>query len=124
MLALFGLYFSSSSYAADFTLDGPTSGVINVASEPFVITTGGGFNGNIRVTIEGGGLNTTQAFNFNRSDLSQSFTITPTALGTVTIVARSETGNPQSNTHYYIVGSPTPTPVSYTHLTLPTKRIV
>ena len=80
VLALFGLYFSSSSYAADFTLDGPTSGVINVESEPFVITTGGGFSGNIRVTIDGGGLNTTKAFNFKRDDLSQSFTITPTAL--------------------------------------------
>ena len=106
-----GTWTSTTSFAADFQFSGPAAGYVNVESAVFTVTTGGGFNGNIRVQIEGAGLDATEVLNFKGSDLLQSFTITPTQIGTVTLTARSQTGNPQENAITYVVGSgPTPTP--------------
>ena len=87
----------NSSFAADFQFAGPSSGFVNVASTDFTITTGGGFSGNIRVEIIGAGLDTTEMFNFSKSEVSKSFKITPLETGTVILTPHSQTGNPQQN---------------------------
>ncbi len=70
-----GTWTSTTSFAADFQFSGPAAGYVNVESAVFTVTTGGGFNGNIRVQIEGAGLDATEVLNFKGSDLLQSFTI-------------------------------------------------
>ena len=80
---------TNPSFAADFQFTGPNSGHVNTESAQFTVTTGGGFNGNIRVQILGAGIDTTKSLNFSGTDVSQSFTITPTQLGTVTLTAHS-----------------------------------
>ena len=71
--------------ATGYTLTGPSSGVVNVASSNFTISPSGTYNGTITITPSGGGLSTPIVKTFSNSSTPQTFTITPTSSGTVTL---------------------------------------
>jgi hypothetical protein len=98
--------------ATTFTFTGPTTGSINAASTNFTVTPNNPYSGTITLTPSGGGLSTPIALVFSNSAVPQTFTITPTAVGTVTLTP-SNTGpltNP-SNLSYTVTavvpGAPT-----------------
>ncbi|NDD60112.1 MAG: hypothetical protein EB011_02260, partial [Actinobacteria bacterium] len=83
---------TTSSHAVGIDLSGPISGAINEKSSEFSLTVDKDFNGQVRVEILGGGLDYVLRVDFNKGDLFRTFTITPTALGSVTLVANPEGG--------------------------------
>ena len=103
-----------SSHAVGIDLSGPISGAINEKSSEFSLTVDKDFNGQVRVEILGGGLDYVLRVDFNKGDLFRTFTITPTALGSVTLVANPEGGPKIDKTWIYTVGTPTPTPTPTT----------
>jgi hypothetical protein len=80
-----GLFFNTTGPASSFTLTGPSGGALNTASTNFTVTPNGTYNGAITITPSGGGLSTPITLTFNNSAASQTFTITPTAVGPVTL---------------------------------------
>jgi hypothetical protein len=111
---------SPSSYSANpavpsatrLILTGPTGGLANVASRTFAITPDGSASCTATVTITGGGLSTTVTKTFSSSNTPQTFTITPTAAGVVSLT-------PSNN------GSLANSPAwNYTVATVPTHREV
>jgi hypothetical protein len=81
--------------AVSYTLTGPTGGLLNNASTNFSVTPNAAYTGTITVGVSGGGLTTTVTKNFSNSATAQTFTITPTAVGPVTL---TPTSNPQLGT--------------------------
>ncbi len=75
----------SSVAASSYTLTGPSSGAVNTASTTFTVTPNGVYSGTITITPSGGGLATPIVLTFSNSAASQTFTITPTQIGTVTL---------------------------------------
>ena len=98
--------------AVDPTFTGPTQGPINEASTDFTISVDKPFNGNFHVDVSGGGLNEKLTFDFSKDTTSASFTITPSEVGTVTLLANADGGPKIEKALYYNVVSPTPTPTA------------
>ncbi len=71
--------------AANYTLTGPTGGALNTASSNFTVTPNGPYTGSITITPSGGGVSTPVVLSFSNTSSPQTFTITPTALGPVTL---------------------------------------
>jgi len=72
--------------ATSYTFTGPNSGAVSTNSSNFTITpVGGGYNGTISIAVSGGGLSSTITKTFTNSSAAQTFTITPTGVGTVTL---------------------------------------
>ena len=84
-----GLYLFLNNWAGtatNFTVTGPSSGYVNQESTDFTLTPNGTFTGSVRISASGGGLDVTYPpLYFNNSSTPQTFTITPTAVGEVTI---------------------------------------
>ncbi len=94
------IYLSYPVFCTGYTFTGPTSGSKNAASTNFTITptgpTGCTYNGTISVAVSGGGLSSTVSKTFTASGSAQTFTITPTAAGDVTL---TPTSSPQLGTN-------------------------
>ena len=72
--------------ATSYTFTGPNSGAVSTNSSNFTITpVGGGYNGTISIAVSGGGLSTTITKTFANSSSAQTFIVTPTGVGTVTL---------------------------------------
>lgn len=70
-----------------FTLTGPSSGLVNSASTSFTVTPDNLYTGTVTITPSGGGLSTPIVLTFTDSVTPQTFTITPTSAGVVTLTA-------------------------------------
>ncbi len=101
--------------ATTFSLTGPSpaSGAKNVTSANYIVTPNGPYTGSVTITPSGGGLSTPIVLNFSNSSAPQTFTITPTAYGTVTLTPTNSGGltNPAaltygSNTSVVSIGAP------------------
>jgi len=92
-------YFS----AATFMLSAPTpaSGLINFASGNFTVVPNGTYTGTVTITPSGGGLSTPVTLTFIGSRAAQTFSVTPTAAGTVTLTSANNggLGNPSPVTY-------------------------
>jgi hypothetical protein len=90
-VVLSGLFFGTPGAATTYTFTGPTGGALNTASSNFTVTPNGSYNGSITVTPSGGGLSTPIVLTYSNSAAPQTFTITPTAVGPVTLTPNSST---------------------------------
>jgi len=86
-----GLFFGTPGAATTYTFTGPTGGALNTASSNFTVTPNGSYNGSITVTPSGGGLSTPIVLTYSNSAAPQTFTITPTAVGPVTLTPNNST---------------------------------
>lgn len=75
----------SAPAATGYTLTGPSSGTVGVASSNFTVQPNGVYSGTITITPSGGGLSTPIVKTFSASSAPQTFTITPTSPGAVTL---------------------------------------
>ena len=99
---------------ASYTLSGPSSGAINTPAT-FTYTPNFTANETVTITISGGGLNTTKSLTFTNSSTAQTFPITPTAAGTVTLTASSPSIGitvDANSLSYTVYAAPTVTGVS------------
>jgi lysophospholipase L1-like esterase len=67
------------------TFTGPSSGSVNSASTNFTITPDNLYTGTVTITPSGGGLSTPTVLVFSNSATPQTFTITPTDSGVITL---------------------------------------
>ena len=95
--------------ASGFTFTGPASGAINSASGNFTVTPNAPFTGTITITPSGGGLSATIGLTFDASTTAQTFTITPTAVGPVTLTPANSGSLPNPGTLSYATPSSAPT---------------
>jgi len=91
-----------------YTLTGPSTGSINVESTNFSVVPNGTYTGTVTATIAGGGLSQTKTLTFASSATPETFTVTPTHLGSVriTLVASPALGSDTSTT-YVVTTAPT-----------------
>ena len=84
-----------------YTFTGPSSGTVGLASSNFTLTPTGSYSGTITVTLSGGGLSGTIVKTWSNSSAPQTFTITPTSVGTVTLTPSNSGGltNPASKSY-------------------------
>ena len=94
-------YTVNPTTASTYTFSGPTSGSVNALSSNFTITPNGVYSGVITVEASGGGLNTSIPLTFSNSSAAQTFSITPSAIGTVILTATSapKLSNPASRSY-------------------------
>lgn len=90
--------------ATAFTVTGPSSGSVSVASTNFTITPNGLYTGTITMTPSGGGLSTPVVKTFTNSSAPQTFTIDPTSSGTVTLVFTNSGGLTDPSNLSYVAG--------------------
>ena len=69
----------------NYSFTGPTGGGVNAASSNFTVTPNALYTGTITITPSGGGLSTPVVLTFTNSSTPQTFTITATAAGPVTL---------------------------------------
>ena len=91
---------------SSFKIDGPASGSIGVASLNFTVTPNSVYTGTVTVTPNGGGLSTPIVLTFSNSMVGQTFTITPSLLGIVNLVATNGGGLTNPATSSYTVTVP------------------
>ena len=126
-VAAFLLGFPTQAAQASFT--GPSQGIVNSDSAPFTVTVDNEFNGNFHIDVKGGGLNYRVVLAFDRPNETLNFTIRPTQIGVVTLVANPSSGARLDRTLLYnaiasVDPTPTPTPtVSPTPSTSPTPTV-
>jgi len=97
--------------ATSYTFTGPNSGAVSTGSTNFAIApVGGGYNGTISIAVSGGGLSSTITKTFTNSSAAQTFTITPTGVGTVTL---TPTASPSLGTN----------PVALSYISTPAKSL-
>ena len=90
-VVLSGLFFGTPGAATTYTFTGPSGGALNTASSNFTVTPNGNYNGSISVTPSGGGLSAPIVLTYSNSAAPQTFTITPTAVGPVTLTPNNST---------------------------------
>jgi hypothetical protein len=78
---------ASAPTATAFTVNGPSWGMVNTTSFNFSVAPNGKFTGQITITPTGGGLSTPIVLTFANSSNPQTFSIDPSAVGTVTLAA-------------------------------------
>ena len=85
------------------------SNALNTASSNFTVAPNGVYNGTITITPSGGGLSTPTVLTFSNSSASQAFTVTPTAVGPVTLTPSNSGSltNPAALTYATPPGAPT-----------------
>ena len=98
-----------SVVASSYTLTGPTGGALNTASSNFTVTPNGTYSGTITITPSGGGLSTPIVLTYSNSAASQTFTITPTAVGPVKLTPSNSGSltNPSALSYATPPGAPT-----------------
>ena len=116
---LLGMYLISPTNAANATFSGPAEGPVNKESMPFKIVLDQQFAGNFHVDVSGAGLDYRISVNFDKSSNSQAFTILPTQVGEVRLIANPSGGPRIDRTLTYRVTngidpSPSPTPTTTT----------
>ena len=89
---------------------GPSQGIVNVESSVFSITFPRDTNGSFHVKIFGGGLDERKSVRRDRDTDTYFFTITPTQIGLVTLIANPDSGPKIDKTLFYNVLTPTPSP--------------
>jgi hypothetical protein len=89
--------------ATSYTLTGPSSGMLGAASTNFTVSPNGTFTGTITITPSGGGLSSPITLTFSGSSTPQTFTITPTAAGTVTLTPTNSGGLTNPSAPIYAV---------------------
>jgi hypothetical protein len=99
---------SPPATAFTFTAPSPASGCIYTASGGFTVTPNNPYSGTITITPGGCGLASPIVLSFSNSAAPQTFTITPTSLGTVTLTATNSGGltNPPAMS-YTVTVAPT-----------------
>jgi uncharacterized membrane protein (UPF0127 family) len=104
-----GLFFDTTASANGYTFTGPSGGALNTASSNFTVTPSGSYNGTITVTPSGGGLSTPIVLTYSNSAAPQTFTITPTAVGPVTLTPSNSgsLANPSALSYATPPGAPT-----------------
>jgi hypothetical protein len=73
--------------ANSFALTGPSGGAIGAVSTAFTVTPNSVYTGAITITPSGGGLSAPITLTFSNSAAAQTFTVTPTAVGPVSLTA-------------------------------------
>ena len=101
---------SSQVSANDPIFVGPSQGIVNVESSVFSITFPRDTNGSFHVKIFGGGLDERKSVRRDRDTDTYFFTITPTQIGLVTLIANPDSGPKIDKTLLYNVLTPTPSP--------------
>ncbi|MEY3317845.1 MAG: hypothetical protein RL540_217 [Actinomycetota bacterium] len=101
---------SSQVSANDPIFVGPSQGIVNVESSVFSITFPRDTNGSFHVKIFGGGLDERKSVRRDRDTDTYFFTITPTQIGLVTLIANPDSGPKIDKTLFYNVLTPTPSP--------------
>lgn len=103
---------SSTTLATSYSLSGPTSGSVNSASANFTVSPNNIFTGTITITPSGTGSTglSAKVLTFTNSAAPQSFTITPTVAGSITLTATNNGGlvNPSSVTYTAIAKATVP----------------
>jgi hypothetical protein len=94
--------------ANSFALTGPGSGAIGSVSSAFTVTPNSAYTGTITITPSGGGLSAPITLTFSNSAVPQTFTVTPTAVGPVTLTASNNgsLSNPTALTYATPSGAP------------------
>jgi hypothetical protein len=84
----------STTPATRYTLTTPTpdSGMVGVASGLFGVAPNGVYTGTITITPSGGGLSTPVVLTWTASSVPQTFSVTPTVAGTVTLTPANSGG--------------------------------
>ena len=75
--------FSAAPTATSYTFTGPSGGGLDTPSSSFTITPNAAYRGTVTIRTSGGGLSSPILLNFSNSPSTQTFTITPTAVGPV-----------------------------------------
>ena len=93
------IYLSYPLFCTGYTFTGPTSGSKDVASSNFTVTPTGpvgcGYSGTISLAVTGGGISSPITKTFSGTGTAQTFTITPSVAGDVTL---TPTSSPQLGT--------------------------
>src|SRR5579863_4808388 len=92
-----------------FTFSGPTGGALNTASSNFTVTPNAAYTGTISITPSGGGLSAAIVLTFSNSSVAQTFTLTPTAVGPVTLTPSNNGSLTNPSTLSYATPSSAPT---------------
>jgi hypothetical protein len=87
--------------ASSYTFTGPAGGALNVASSSFTVKPNSVYTGAITITPSGGGLSAPITVTFTNSAAAQTFTVTPTAVGPVSLTPTNSGGlsNPSALTY-------------------------
>jgi hypothetical protein len=95
--------------ATTYTFTGPSGNLVGVGSTNFTVTPNATYTGTITITPSGGGLSTPVVLTFSSSSAAQTFTITPTAQGPVTLTPTNNgsLANPSSLTYDTQPAAPT-----------------
>ena len=102
--------------ATAYTVTAPTpaSGLINTASGNFTVQPNGPYTGTITITPSGGGLSTPMVLTWANSSAPQTFAITPTVVGTVTLTFTNSPARPGltdiGSLSYECTAAPPPSP--------------
>lgn len=101
-------YTATSTAATSYTLTGPSGGVVGAASTSFSVTPNGLYSGTITITPSGGGLTTAITLTWSSSATAQTFSITPSQTGTVTLTPTSspQLGTDPAALHYTVSAAP------------------
>jgi hypothetical protein len=76
---------SPAVQADTYSFIGPMSGTVSTVSANFTVTPDAKYLGTITITPSGGGLSTPIVLNFSGSSTAQTFTVTPTSAGMITL---------------------------------------
>jgi hypothetical protein len=102
---------SPQQTATAYTVTAPTpaSGLVNTASGNFTVQPNGPYTGTITIAPSGGGLSTPMVLTWANSSAPQTFTITPTVIGTVTLtLTNSESLTDMGSLTYQCTAAPPP----------------
>ncbi|MEI8129950.1 MAG: DUF2341 domain-containing protein [bacterium] len=87
--------------ATTYTITGPSTGVLNTVSDVFSVRMNGTFSGAVTITPSGGGITNPIVLHFSNSP-TQFFTITPSAVGTISLTASNDGGLPDPSSLTYL----------------------
>src|SRR5262249_15766807 len=98
--------------ATTFTFTGPSSGNAGVSSGNFIVTPNNMYSGTITITPSGSGSTGLSAvvLTFNATSTAQTFTITPTVAGSVTLTPSNSGGLSNPSNLTYTVNAVVPNP--------------
>lgn len=113
------LTLAATATATAYTLEGPASGTVNVASSAFTVTPNGSYTGTITPASSGSGTFSPTSLTFSGSAAPQTFTYTPaTTTGSphqVSTTASPALGTDPAAIAYTV--NPAPSSVAYTSIT-------
>jgi lysophospholipase L1-like esterase len=96
---------NDTSAPTAYSLKGPSAGTVNGTSSGFTVTPNGPYTGTVTITPSGGGLSTPIVLTFSNSMLPQTFSITPTIAGAITLTPTNSGTLPNPSTLTYTAAS-------------------